>query len=128
MSDAMLIFDNSGADVLTDAIVDAPLSDSLKRLFLSELFDSPLLHKGPAGVSYFPGATAGETGQVRVVTKLGRAGVALTAAFRALRAATLDEVGNGRHESPSPEITPEMIPTREPLALARRRAPLKMER
>jgi hypothetical protein len=121
MSDVMLVFDNSGADELTDAIIDAPLSDSLKRLFLSELFDSPLFHKGPAGVSYFPSAAAGETGQVRVVTKLGRAGIALATAFRALRAATLDEVSSGRHGSHSLEIMPEMIPTPNS-------APLKMER
>ena len=131
--DVRLILDGSGADGMRDALVAAPLSPRLKRLLLSELFGDPCFHAGPEGITYFPGATAPDTGDFRIKAKLGRAGVAFARAFGALRACALDEVRDGCHEPSSIEITPERIsagvtgrsraPKRRRNANSRRRSP-----
>jgi hypothetical protein len=102
--DVPLTFDDTGADDLIEALAATPLSHSLKRLLVAELFDSPLLNKSPAGVTYFPGAAAFETSEVRVISKLGRAGIAFVAAFRALSTAASDEICGGSHAVAVPEV------------------------
>jgi hypothetical protein len=105
-----LILDGSGADEMGDALIAAPLSSTLKRIFLRELFSDPRFHAGPEGITYFPGATAPDTGDFRIKAQLGRAGIAFARAFGALRACALNEVGDSCHvTSPEIEVTSQMI-------------------
>src|SRR6266849_4604820 len=93
-----------GAELL-DALAATPFSASLKQNIWSELFDARGLRAGPEGVAYCvdsltPDPLGGEEEAEELVAraKLGRAGIALMSAFRALSAVALNEIGGG-HET-----------------------------
>jgi hypothetical protein len=75
-----ILFDDSNMGPLTDAFKDAPLSESLREALWAELST----FKGPDGFLDCGDVTALETGDWRVLGRIGRAGEFFMAAFRAL--------------------------------------------
>jgi hypothetical protein len=87
---------NDGCDELLEAIWSTPLSAELKERLWDELFDLPHFHGGPEGISYWAGETASsvKARKLTIRPELGRAGITLAAAFRALAAIPLHKVSD----------------------------------
>jgi hypothetical protein len=75
-----ILFDDSKMGALTDAFKDAPLSEPLRKALWAELS----AFKGTNGFLDCSDVTALETGDWRVLGRIGRAGKFFMAAFRAL--------------------------------------------